>query len=164
MAAPTAFAMLSSQSYLTAERVRYLKELARQDGDSLVYLLHLTKAMSHAQHYLGFATGGWPGVCRRLEIHRNTHWTPPPPNPDGSRGIGGNVTYTGRNRGSKFVAAAQYYGAGLVIARLFPGGEHVEKYLKALKKATYLCPICCQQAGRKVMLAGFDVPIPMEEA
>ncbi|CCH57579.1 hypothetical protein BN8_p06766 (plasmid) [Fibrisoma limi BUZ 3] len=78
-----------------------------------VYLIHLHEKMHHSQHYIGFALN----VEGRLYHHR-------------------------RNRGSRFLAAANERGIGYDIVRQWPGDKHLERQLKNRKKARLLCPIC----------------------
>lgn len=80
-----------------------------------VYLIHFERPLHHARHYIGWASF----VALRIQNHRSGH---------GARlmavvteaGIAWKVVRTWRNRGRRF-----------------------ERYLKNLKDAASLCPVCC---------------------
>lgn len=78
-----------------------------------VYLIHLDRKMSHAQHYLGFTVN----VEGRLYYHR-------------------------ANRGSRFLAAANAVGISYEVVRRWIGDRTLERALKNRKNARLLCPVC----------------------
>lgn len=77
-----------------------------------VYLLHFSKPVAHARHYLGFTTR-----------------TPEQRLADGSKA-------------ARLVRVARGRGAEVTVARTWNGGRHLERHLKSRKDAPQLCPIC----------------------
>lgn len=138
----------------------WLLAVASQEPDCLCYLVHLDEPMAHAQHYIGFATGGRAGVERRLHVHRNSIWEPPAEYEGLAFGdrLPGKVIASGRHKGSRFLAAANFYGIQWHLVRLFPGGERVEHELKALRAGNRLCPVCMTHKQRPILLSQFKVP------
>lgn len=91
----------------------------------MVYLLHFDKPFigqrrnEHAQrvqvarHYIGTTRS----LNKRMADHR-------------------------AGRGARLMQVITEAGIGFEIARTWPGGRHVERYLKDRKNAARLCPIC----------------------
>lgn len=83
----------------------------------LIYLLHLSRPLEHARHYLGFAESD---VKARLERHRS-------------------------GRGAKMLAAATQNGISYRVARIWRGVTRDQE--RALKVSVggmkhLLCPVC----------------------
>lgn len=84
-----------------------------------VYLLHFSKKLAHAQHYLGYAE---TSVVSRLAKHRS----------------GG---------GAKILAACMKRGIKFRLARTWEEVDrNFERSLKNKKNTKLLCPICKKQA------------------
>lgn len=79
----------------------------------VVYLLHFSQPLAHAQHYLG-ATDN---LEARLEAHR-------------------------AGNGSPLVRAAIAAGIEVSLARTWEGTWELEKQLKRRKHSAKFCPIC----------------------
>lgn len=81
-----------------------------------VYILHLSKPLKHAKHYIGFSEQ----VKRRVVHHRS-------------------------GRGSKFTAACVRAGIDLVMARVFRGADRsFERNIKnqSRSRISAICPVC----------------------
>jgi hypothetical protein len=95
----------------------------------MVYLLHFdqpyigqrrnpaARKTQRAQHYIGTARS----VEKRLKEHR-------------------------AGRGARLLQVVTGAGITVQLARTWPGGRHVERYLKDRKHAARLCPICQSEA------------------
>lgn len=82
----------------------------------MVYLLHFSRPLHHACHYIGFCADS--GLYRRLKRHR-------------------------RGNGARLLRACNLAGIGYVIARRWPGADRAfERRLKRRKNAAQLCPVC----------------------
>lgn len=83
----------------------------------MVYLIHLDKKLSHAQHYIGFVE----------EQHR----------------LESRVNYHRNGRGSKFLKAVSEKSISFRVVRVWAEGDrNFERKLKNRKKAWLLCPVC----------------------
>lgn len=80
---------------------------------AVVYLLCLSRYMSHSKHYVGTSVN----VDRRLSEHR-------------------------AGRGSKFTQAVVKAGIELILAAVWPGERPEEKYFKLRKNSARYCPFC----------------------
>lgn len=81
----------------------------------MVYLIHLDKKLSHAQHYIGYTDDN---LDSRMERHR-------------------------RGDGAKLLRAANRAGITWTVVRTWPDGNRsLERQLKRRKNAWRLCPIC----------------------
>jgi hypothetical protein len=80
----------------------------------VVYLLHLSRKLAHAQHYIGYVK---QDLDHRLALHRS-------------------------GRGSKLVAAVHAAGIDFTLARTWPGDRKYERRLKRRHCGGRLCPIC----------------------
>ncbi|NJO82551.1 MAG: endonuclease [Blastochloris sp.] len=86
-----------------------------------MYLLHFDARIcpTHpCQHYLGYSDD----INRRMAMHQ-------------------------RGRGARLVRVARERGITWRLVRIWPGDRRLERYLKQLKNAPKLCPIC-QAEGR----------------
>ena len=81
--------------------------------ESVVYLLCLSRHMSHAKHYLGSSVD----VLRRFKEHTS-------------------------GRGSKFTQAVVRAGIELRLAATWPGSRFEEKQRKLARNAARHCPFC----------------------
>lgn len=81
--------------------------------EPVVYLLCLSRYMSHSKHYVGTSVD----VDRRLSEHR-------------------------AGRGSKFTQAVVKAGIELILAAVWPGERPEEKYFKLRKNSARYCPFC----------------------
>jgi predicted GIY-YIG superfamily endonuclease len=83
----------------------------------MVYLIHFSSKLHHAQHYVGFVDGNLP---RRIRRHKS-------------------------GRGAKLLAAVTLNGIGWQVVRVWPeGNREFERKLKNYKKARCFCPVCCR--------------------
>jgi predicted GIY-YIG superfamily endonuclease len=81
----------------------------------MVYLIHFSQKLSHAQHYLGFVDGN---LKRRIRLHKS-------------------------GRGAKLLAAVNLNGIDWQVVRVWPEGDReLERKLKNYKKARCFCPVC----------------------
>jgi len=88
-----------------------------------VYLLHFSKPLAHARHYLGFADTV-ESIPKRIERHQ-------------------------RGDGAKLTKAASQAGIELQLARTWPeGNRDFERKLKNGKRGPRLCPICNEEKKR----------------
>lgn len=83
----------------------------------MVYLIHLSEKIAHAQHYIGFAET--PATFhRRIEHHR-------------------------KGTGAKLLAVAIERGISFDVVRTWDDGDrNFERQLKNQKKSRCLCPVC----------------------
>lgn len=82
-----------------------------------VYLIHFSKPLAHARHYLGFADTP-ESIPSRLERHRSGH-------------------------GAKLTKAATAAGIEFEITRIWVDGTRdFERKLKNQKQGPKLCPLC----------------------
>jgi predicted GIY-YIG superfamily endonuclease len=81
-----------------------------------VYLLHFSRRISHAGHYLGYADD----LDSRLERHH-------------------------AGNGARLVQVAAERGIGFILARTWKGDKALERRLKRQKASPRLCPICRAQ-------------------
>ena len=79
----------------------------------MVYLLHFTQPLHHAQHYLGYADD----LERRLERHRT-------------------------GNGARLVQVCAEHGIDFVLVRTWEGGRDLERHLKNQHNGRKLCPLC----------------------
>jgi hypothetical protein len=92
-----------------------------------VYLLHFSRPLAHARHYLGYAENS---VDNRVERHR--------------RGDGARITQVAVERGIEFELARTWGD----VDRSF------ERRLKNGKNTPALCPICNPETARKNFAEG----------
>lgn len=86
----------------------------------MVYLIHFSKKLAHAQHYIGFAEND---LEQRIEKHK-------------------------AGTGAKILKACNEAGIEWDVAEVWPEGDRTfERSLKNKKKSSCLCPIC--QAKKK---------------
>jgi putative endonuclease len=79
-----------------------------------VYLIHLYQPLSHARHYIGYASN----VAKRFDRH-----------------VAGN--------GARMLAAATDAKIDYDVVRVWPkGNREFERELKAHKKSADFCPLC----------------------
>lgn len=82
-----------------------------------VYLLHFSRPLKHAKHYLGYTK---VGMEIRLIEHRDA-----------------------KGRGARLTQVAIENGISLALARVWKNkGRKFERQLKNRKNAKRLCPIC----------------------
>lgn len=95
---------------------RSLAKYPRSKATCTVYLLHFSKPLGHAQHYIGVTA--LADVEQRLELHR-------------------------QGRGARICAKAVEAGAELLLARVWEGvPRYTELKLKNRGGARRLCPLC----------------------
>lgn len=81
----------------------------------MVYLIHFSTKLHHAQHYIGYVNGD---LMQRIKLHLS-------------------------NRGAKLLAAVNNQGIHWQVVRVWLGGDrHLERWLKNNKKARRFCPVC----------------------
>jgi len=84
----------------------------------MVYLIHFSEKLHHAQHYIGFVAGD---LTQRIERHK-------------------------ANRGAKILAAVNINGINWQVVRVWLGGDRsLERKLKNYKKSRCFCPVCSQK-------------------
>jgi predicted GIY-YIG superfamily endonuclease len=87
------------------------------------YLIHFSRRLHHAGHYIGFTTN----FPRRMQEHRN-------------------------NTGAKLLRALNIVGIVWKVVRVWPGVSNEFEYdLKALKKGPSLCPVCNPESKSKLL-------------
>lgn len=86
---------------------------ATEPGE-VVYLLHLTRPLSHAQHYIGYTKD----FERRLKEHLSG------------------------NNGSPLINAAIQKGIGVCVAALWHGNRAFERFLHEKHGTRRFCPLC----------------------
>ena len=92
------------------------------------YLIHFSKRLHHAGHYIGFTTN----FQQRMQAHRN-------------------------NIGAKLLRALNLIGISWKVVRVWPGASNEFEFdLKALKKAPRLCPVC-NPGSKSKLLEGSEV-------
>lgn len=79
-----------------------------------IYLLHLSKPLCHAKHYIGLAESD---LAARLERHAN-------------------------GNGARMLAVCLERGITWELVRTWQGDRHFERWLKNLKQSPALCPVC----------------------
>ena len=84
-----------------------------------VYLIHFSKPLHHAQHYLGSADD----LEARLACHRS-------------------------GNGARLMAVITEKGISWRLARTWPGDRKLERRLKRRHEGRRLCPICNPHAAR----------------
>ncbi|MBD0289216.1 MAG: endonuclease [Flavisolibacter sp.] len=85
----------------------------------MVYLIHLSEKLHHAQHYIGYCNEGT--LQQRLYHHRN-------------------------GTGARFMQVVTELGIPWQVARVWEKGDrNFERKLKNRKKARCLCPCCRPQ-------------------
>lgn len=98
-----------------------------------VYLLHFSRPLAHARHYIGYTKDG---LEERLVRHRAGH-------------------------GARLVAAAIATGITVTLARAWHGAPRKwELTLKAKGGATALCPVCSPMAYKRGRLPDPEAPAP----
>jgi predicted GIY-YIG superfamily endonuclease len=81
----------------------------------MVYLIHFTEKLHHAQHYIGFVEGD---LGQRITLHK-------------------------MSRGAKLLAAVNEQKIEWQVVRIWPAADrHFERKLKNYKKARCFCPLC----------------------
>ena len=81
----------------------------------MVYLIHFSKKLHHAQHYIGFVESD---LGQRIALHR-------------------------LSRGAKLLAAVNEQGIAWHVVRIWRGADRCfERKLKNYKKARCFCPLC----------------------
>ncbi len=86
----------------------------------VVYLLHFSRPLAHAKHYLGSAKN----LDERLAEHQ-------------------------QGRGARLMQVILELGITFSCVRTWKGGRKVERKLKSFKKATALCPLCRSEVNAK---------------
>jgi predicted GIY-YIG superfamily endonuclease len=79
----------------------------------MVYLLHFSKRLSHAQHYIGFTED----VTQRMTAHKS-------------------------GNGARLTAVLNEKGITYEVVRVWKGNRKLERKLKNRKNARKLCPVC----------------------
>ncbi len=85
-----------------------------------VYLLHFSRPLAHAKHYLGSAKN----LDERLAEHL-------------------------RGQGARLTQVVVELGITFECVRTWKGGRKEERQFKNWKKATTLCPLCRQEVNAK---------------
>ena len=86
--------------------------------NATVYLLHFSRPLCHAKHYLGSATN----LDERLAEHQ-------------------------RGQGARLTQVVLELGITFECVRTWKGGRKEERKFKNWKKATALCPLCRQEVN-----------------
>ena len=81
----------------------------------MVYLIHFSEKLHHAQHYIGYVDGD---LLQRIALHKVS-------------------------RGARLLAALNERGIAWKVVRVWRGADrHFERKLKNYKKARCFCPVC----------------------
>ena len=81
----------------------------------MVYLIHFSQKLHHAQHYIGFVK---TDLLQRIALHID-------------------------NRGAKILTAVNNSGIPWKVVRVWTEGDRaLERKLKNYKKARCFCPVC----------------------
>ena len=81
----------------------------------MVYLIHFSEKLHHAQHYIGYVEYD---LLQRIALHR-------------------------ASRGARLLAALNERGIDWKVVRVWRGADrHFERKLKNYKKARCFCPVC----------------------
>ncbi len=81
----------------------------------MVYLIHFSEKLHHAQHYIGYVEGD---LLQRIALHK-------------------------ANKGAKLLAAVNGKGIEWKVVRVWRGADRqFERKLKNYKKARCFCPVC----------------------
>ena len=81
----------------------------------MVYPIHFTEKLHHAQHYIGFVDDD---LMKRIALHK-------------------------ANKGAKLLAAVNEKGIEWKVVRAWRGADrHFERKLKNQKNAKRFCPVC----------------------
>ena len=83
----------------------------------MIYLLHFSRPLKHAKHYMGYAED----IEARLARHRS-------------------------GDGARLLRAVLAEGIEFELVRTWPGGRVFERKLKRRRDTPKLCPICNPQA------------------
>lgn len=90
----------------------------------MIYLVHFSRPLHHAAHYLGYVQGGFPELKNRLQQHRN-------------------------GTGARLMTVIKEHGISFQLVRVWEEGDRKqERRLKKRGKGR-LCPVCC---GRDIIL------------
>ena len=82
---------------------------------TMVYLIHFSQKLHHAQHYIGYTPSNLP---KRIARHKSGH-------------------------GAKLLAAVTSKGIEWQVVRVWRGADRAfERKLKNYKKARVFCPVC----------------------
>ncbi|MCC6192282.1 MAG: endonuclease [Anaerolineales bacterium] len=106
---------------------RPVRQLARgiQPGQPQVYLLHFSRPLHHARHYVGFVEYD---LEQRIEHHL-------------------------AGRGARLVAAVAAAGIDVQLARVWPGATRTfERRLKRWHGSAQFCPLCDPAAAERAIL------------
>lgn len=83
----------------------------------MVYLIHFSEKLHHAQHYIGFVENN---LKQRIKKHQ-------------------------KNKGAKLLIAVNDKGISWEVVRVWEEGDRTfERKLKNCKKARCFCPVCRQ--------------------
>ncbi len=92
----------------------------QREPRGVVYLLHFSRPLAHAKHYLGSAQN----LDERLAEHQ-------------------------RGQGARLTQVVLELGISFECVRTWKGGRKEEREFKNWKKATALCPLCRQEVNAK---------------
>ena len=105
-----------------ALREHYGLELIDDEVEGVIYLLHFSQPVAHAQHYIGWAIKG--GLFKRLAQHEAAN-----------------------GASSPLIKALIEQGGHFDLARVWDGSRNRERSLKNQRNARKLCPICREEAA-----------------
>lgn len=83
----------------------------------MIYVIHFSRRLHHARHYIGFCDGDESAVARRLEKHRT-------------------------KKGARILAACVEKGIRFRVVAILPGNRYKERRLKRHKNGPRFCPLC----------------------
>jgi predicted GIY-YIG superfamily endonuclease len=86
-----------------------------------IYLIHFSKPLKHARHYLGFTTD----LAARLEQHAS-------------------------GQGARLLSVLASFGIAWQCVRTWPGDRKLERRLKNRKEAPALCPVCAGEGAMRL--------------
>jgi hypothetical protein len=97
----------------------------------MVYLLHFSRSLAHAQHYMGFSDD----VAERLRVHASPS----------------------ESSHHRLMEVIREQGITFSLVRLWSGGRDFERSLKRRKEGRRLCPVCNPFAHRRAARGTVDL-------
>jgi predicted GIY-YIG superfamily endonuclease len=100
---------------LPSQQLSFFPFFLLQNSFFMVYLIHFSEKLHHAQHYIGFVD---KNLDQRIKKHRS-------------------------NKGAKLLMAVNNEGIPWEVVRVWEdGNRELERRLKNRKKSRCICPIC----------------------
>ncbi len=90
----------------------------------MIYLIHFSEPLAHAQHYVGFVDGGQNSLDARLNAHKC-------------------------GAGAKILAECNRRGIHYEVVKTMPGDRTDERRIKNGHNTPRMCSICSQTKNKK---------------